>query len=593
MKSVSWKLVVCVALVGSIVLCSSSAFAWGIFGGGGSKKGAPKTAKEFYNQERTRIAKLKIGTQIYGRTDFSMDWMKAGQELDEIMGVVYGIEICKGDRFSPKLLHFSKYDLAEPKFKFSKEKDYGFEFKDILMARVGVALKDSPKFVWCRPYRIEIQFQVPRLKTPEDKATVFSLAPIFTWEASPGATHYQLELAEDGDFTAKGKLMETELDQDSWLTQLDGPDRTRDTDDDIFLVSYPWGRPGMEKFEPILKEETMYKWRVTAYKKDKTGKKVKMRSKASDAITFRVPVQPKGETMSSSSQVTFGTGGKQYTYPTISPDGTQLAMTEMTPDGITLIKVLNADVKDGVVVFKKGLVEVTRSVAGSSDDGPAWTADSKYVIFHSNRNMRDKQDFNLWKKSPRARGYMELVSGNWFYFKGAASPDGKKIAYCVRPLGEEGKSRFKWYIWVMNSDGTSKTQLVNGWDPKWAPDSRRIAYISPNTFGKTEVWVTDLDGKETMCLTNGGDKFENSDPAWSPDTKYIAYVSTRSGNKDIWIMALEGSTNEVQLTNYLGTDQDPMWTPSGKQIIFSSTRNTNTYNIWSGAVPLELLKSQE
>ena len=64
-------------------------------------------------------------------------------------------------------------------------------------------------------------------------------------------------------------------------------------------------------------------------------------------------------------------------------------------------------------------------------------------------------------------------------------------------------------------------------------------------------------------------------------------------NKDIWIMALEGSTNEVQLTNYLGTDQEPIWTPSGKQIIFSSTRNTNTYNVWSGAVPLDLLQSQE
>jgi hypothetical protein len=236
MKSVFSKSVACVALVCSVLVCSSSTFAWGIFGRRGTTK-APKTAKEFYNQERRRIASLKMGTKIYGRTDFAMDWMKAGQELDEIMGVLYGIEICKGERFHQKLLHFSKYDLTEPKFKFSREKDYGFQFRDILMARVGVALKAQvPRFVWCRPFRIEIQFQIPRLKSPADKATVFSLAPIFTWEASPGATHYLLELAEDGDFTSKDKLMKTQLDQDSWLTQLDGPDRTRDTDDDVFLV---------------------------------------------------------------------------------------------------------------------------------------------------------------------------------------------------------------------------------------------------------------------------------------------------------------------------------------------------------------------
>jgi Tol biopolymer transport system component len=62
------------------------------------------------------------------------------------------------------------------------------------------------------------------------------------------------------------------------------------------------------------------------------------------------------------------------------------------------------------------------------------------------------------------------------------------------------------------------------------------------------------------------------EPAYSPDGKRIVFSSSRSGNMDIWQIAMETGLVS-RLTDHPGIDWDPVFTPDGKGVIWSSNRS--------------------
>ena len=63
-----------------------------------------------------------------------------------------------------------------------------------------------------------------------------------------------------------------------------------------------------------------------------------------------------------------------------------------------------------------------------------------------------------------------------------------------------------------------------------------------------------------------------TDPAFSPDGKFIAYASDRAGNFDIWVQALSGGSEPVQVTKSPAQDTQPAWSPDGGTLVFRSER---------------------
>src|SRR5215211_7677367 len=98
----------------------------------------------------------------------------------------------------------------------------------------------------------------------------------------------------------------------------------------------------------------------------------------------------------------------------------------------------------------------------------------------------------------------------------------------------------------------------------------RIVYQSERN-NQSEIFVMDADGKNPVRLTdNNVDDFQ---PSFAPDGAKIAFVSRRDeGAGEIYVMNVDGG-GVVRLTNNTASDFTPAWSPDGKRIAFYSGRD--------------------
>lgn len=85
-------------------------------------------------------------------------------------------------------------------------------------------------------------------------------------------------------------------------------------------------------------------------------------------------------------------------------------------------------------------------------------------------------------------------------------------------------------IYLANEDGSAVTPLVEGGQPAWAKDGRRIAF----TAGRLEIHVIGVDGSGSRLIAAGG-----SEPGWSPDGRSLAFKNWR-GDSDLDVVDVGG-----------------------------------------------------
>ena len=130
-----------------------------------------------------------------------------------------------------------------------------------------------------------------------------------------------------------------------------------------------------------------------------------------------------------------------------------------------------------------------------------------------------------------------------------------------------------WEIYVMNADGTAKTNLTNhpAFDsyPTWSPDGSKIAFYSDRE-GDNNIYVMNSDGSGQTRLTS--DPGDDITPSWSPDGAEIAFISSRSGTSNLWVMKADGSEPR-NLTPFRKGVRWPAWSPDGIDLAFVDNRS--------------------
>ncbi|MDZ7790858.1 MAG: S9 family peptidase [Xanthomonadales bacterium] len=105
------------------------------------------------------------------------------------------------------------------------------------------------------------------------------------------------------------------------------------------------------------------------------------------------------------------------------------------------------------------------------------------------------------------------------------SPDGERVVY-TRSIHDIMCDCVRTNLWVVDADGGNHRPLRSGrgsyGSPRFSPDGTRLAYVSEDESGKSQLFVYWMDSGQTAMLT---DLVESpSSLAWSPNGRSIAFT---------------------------------------------------------------------
>jgi dipeptidyl aminopeptidase/acylaminoacyl peptidase len=104
------------------------------------------------------------------------------------------------------------------------------------------------------------------------------------------------------------------------------------------------------------------------------------------------------------------------------------------------------------------------------------------------------------------------------------SPDARSIAY-VRMQFDIKTDRRRGQVWLVGIDGTRSRPLsaaASSNSPRWSPDGGRIAYVSRDTDGSTQLFMYWADSGATSAISNFTES--PSSLVWSADGKWLAFT---------------------------------------------------------------------
>jgi Tol biopolymer transport system component len=218
------------------------------------------------------------------------------------------------------------------------------------------------------------------------------------------------------------------------------------------------------------------------------------------------------------------------TSPDWSPDGTKIAYVHGEAGDLFdpynypgAVMVMNADGSGKRKLLEEG-------------SGPAWSPEGTKIAF--------SRDGDLWTVDAEGSGEDTLLAESppeCGYYMPEWSPDGSRLALtelCEEEAGGELLPFFR--VATINADGNGFTRLTDSnqerggeYFPDWSPDGTKITYGAfSSTGGTSDIWVMNADGsgKTQITFEDEGTTYDgqyysrSSRSTWSPDGTKIAFA---------------------------------------------------------------------
>src|SRR6266851_2899485 len=168
-------------------------------------------------------------------------------------------------------------------------------------------------------------------------------------------------------------------------------------------------------------------------------------------------------------------------------------------------------------------VQITHHTSGSLF-WPSLSNDGKTIVY--------EEDFGLWK--------LDLSSGKSVHVKIHISADDKENnqetltvnseadSYHLSPSGKRAVIATHGELFTIATDQgdvrrLTQTSGVRETQPQWAPDGKRIAFVSDKA-GREEVWVCDEEGGNLKQISDSDS--QKGQLAWAPDSKAVLYTGS-------------------------------------------------------------------
>jgi TolB protein len=148
------------------------------------------------------------------------------------------------------------------------------------------------------------------------------------------------------------------------------------------------------------------------------------------------------------------------------------------------------------------------------------------------------------------------------------APDGQRIAYT-----QLGEGRGGVVVQALSNGATFMapgSQTALNITPAFAPDGRTLAFAHSDERG-TDIYTANVIDRCCAQRLTVGRYADNLSPTFSPDGRRIAFISTRAGPPQLYVMAADGTDQELLAPfdfGATGTSNAPEWSPDGASVVF-------------------------
>ena len=226
-------------------------------------------------------------------------------------------------------------------------------------------------------------------------------------------------------------------------------------------------------------------------------------------------------------------------------------------------------VRDGKVylVDQDGAAVKLVSSSDRQAMSPAWSTDGRrfaYMEFFDGRGQLYLHEMASGRRKALA------VTGKTLDFTPAFSPDGRLLAFSRAT--EEGTDI---YTYDLGKDCCLERLTVGRFSdnlsPTYSPDGQQIAFVSTRS-GLPQVYVMAPDGTDQQLFApfDYGVTGSSNGPEWSPDGRTVAFHRDVGGTLQVFVLDVRSRTVR-QLTS-VGRNEDPTWAPDSRHLAFVSDR---------------------
>jgi Tol biopolymer transport system component len=174
---------------------------------------------------------------------------------------------------------------------------------------------------------------------------------------------------------------------------------------------------------------------------------------------------------------------------------------------------------------------------------------------------------DLWVVDLERAAATRLTFGE-FVMRPTWSPDGKRLAYSMRPMASRGN---RWQLVWKAADGSGPAEVVNEGERSrapsgFSPDGGTLLYDALNATGtQRDVWMLPLAPRQTpLPLLEG--PFVKEEAVVSPDGRFVAYVSDESGQLELYVRPYPSGAGRFQISSGQGTE--PRWSRDGRELFY-------------------------